>query len=242
MQPGSPILGVGPVGLQFLDREGEGFVLGFGGGLAASCAPSAPARAAPPAGRAGPQPADRLDPRAGAATWRACAATGRVSLGGAAAAPGEVASPRPAPSRAESRGARTRQRGEIETPGRAGDTGSGSGTGGRTWLPRNPEGAPCRGGQRATHRRSFRRSFPLPRSESSSGARLPWAHGAGVGRDQNLPPGAPESGQPRGYSRPSACGGSSRAPAFSGGRLEEGGGGGRGRRDVGMEGQWEAGR
>ena len=51
------------VGPQFLERRtGEGIVLGFGGGLAPSCAASALARAAPPAGRAGPLPADRRDP------------------------------------------------------------------------------------------------------------------------------------------------------------------------------------
>ena len=49
------------VGPQFLERgEGEGFVLGLGGGgLALSCAPSARTWTAPPAGRAGRQPVDR---------------------------------------------------------------------------------------------------------------------------------------------------------------------------------------
>lgn len=48
------------------------------------------------------------------------------------------------------------------------------------------------------------------------------AHGAGAGREQNLPPKAPESRQLLSYSRPSACGsGSSRVSTFSGEGVEE---------------------
>lgn len=133
--------------LQFLERgEGKGFLPGFGGGLAPSRDPSAPTRAAPPAGRAGPLPANRRDPRAGAATWRACVAARRVSPGGAAAGRGGAASPPPSPWRAECRGARTQEREvTVETQAR-GASWSGPGTGGWTCLPRNPEGAPWRCG------------------------------------------------------------------------------------------------
>lgn len=96
------------MGPQLLERwEGERFILGFDGGRARSCAPSAQARAAPPIGRAEFLHEDRRDPQAGAATWRACAATLLVSPGGAAAGGGGAATPHSSPSQAEPRGAST---------------------------------------------------------------------------------------------------------------------------------------
>lgn len=63
------------MGAKVLERGvGEGFVLGFGGGLAPSCVASALARAAPPAGRARPLPGNKWDPGTGAANRRVGAA------------------------------------------------------------------------------------------------------------------------------------------------------------------------
>lgn len=129
------------VGRQFLERgEGEGFVLGLGwGGSGSELRPLRSDLDSASCWEGRTAAGRQTGTPAGAATWRACAATPRASLGGAAAGRGGAASPSPAPSRAEFRGAGTQERGEtLETPGRAGDPGSGPGTGGWTWLSRTP--------------------------------------------------------------------------------------------------------
>lgn len=161
---------------------------------------------------------------------------------------GGAAPPSPAPSRAESSGAETQERGETsETSGRTANTGSGPGPDAWTWPPRNPGGGGVLPRGLASRTRAFLASILSPAevgvdaAARRAGAWFPRAHGAGAGRDQNLPPRALGSGQPQSHSRPSAYGGGgSRVPTFSGDRVEEEGGGGEGRRKVGIEGQWEA--
>ena len=134
--------------LQFLEREG-GVHAGLSGGLAQRFGPSAPAWAAPPAGRARPcRPTDGTP-------GRALPPGGRVSPGDAAAGPEEPPHLRFSPSWAESRDASTQERGGTETPRAPGAprlgylqldpaeaSGCGRGTGEWTWLPRHPEGEP----------------------------------------------------------------------------------------------------
>lgn len=116
------------------------------------------------------------------------------------------ASSRPWPLQAESRGPRTLERGVTvdspQAPGASqfnpeGATGSGPGTGGRTWLPQDPEGALDTGASELCTSIHPCRSMPLLRMRRSRrwdrGAFLPpaledglRAQGAGAGRERNL--------------------------------------------------------
>lgn len=115
--------------LQFLEREGAS-VPGLVGVWLSASGPSAPAWAAPPAGRA--RPCGPTDGTPG----RAPPPGERVSPGDAAAGPEETPRLRFSPSRAESRDASTQERGVTETPGPPGSFRRAV----SNWIPQKPQG------------------------------------------------------------------------------------------------------